>query len=297
MKISIVIPAYNEAENLAQLLSYLQEHYKEAEIIVVDDGSEDNTEQVLAAFKNIKVIKHEINKGNGAAVKSGLRNATNEIVCIIDADNQHNPEYISEMYEYMDKYDLVVGARTSGRGLNISRNFGNFLLNKIAGYLVNYKILDLTSGFRMFKKQKIMEFYHLYPEGFSFPTTSTMCMISAGYKVKFFKIKGEKRKAGKSKINLFKDGIKFFLIMVRIITLFNPLKFFIPAAIVQFLISFLILLYNVWRYTTGRLSVFLITSGTLLFFVSGLLTFFIGLLADLLSKIIFIQLKSRERDD
>ena len=291
MNLSIIIPAYNEEENLPALLDTLQEAYPSEEIIVVDDGSTDNTQKILAEYKGIKVIKHEFNKGNGASVKSGLLAAASDICCIVDADHQHNPEYIHKMFEYIDKFDLVVGARSSNRGINIHRNIGNFFLNRMAGYLVNFKILDLTSGFRMFKKEKIMQFFELYPDGFSFPTTSTMCMISSGYKVKFLKIRGEKRKAGKSKINFLRDGVKFWLIIIKLITLFRPLKFFVPVSIIQFLVSLALLFHSTWSYAVGNMPVFFITTGTLLFFVSGLLTFFIGLLADLLSKIIFIQLK------
>jgi len=274
-KISIIVPAFNEEdtikkflENLKYVLSAKTGTY---EIIVIDDGSGDNTFSVASGFPGVKVIRHPYNKGNGAAVKTGIINAQGELLVIVDADGQHDPKHILEMLDSLDEYDLVVGARES---FGISRRgFGNVLVSKLATYISGIKILDLTCGFRAFRKEKMLEFIDLLPNGYSLPSTSTLAFATSGYNVKFVPINAQVRKGGKSGINVVKDGIKFVVLIFRIVSLFKPLKVFVPVSI--FLLLFGVL-WSLRAYAMTRE----ISSLGVMFLLSGIFIFMIGLLTD-----------------
>ena len=293
---SIIVPAYNEedviekfSENLQRVLSESTDTY---EIIVVDDGSNDKTFSIANKIPGIKIIRHPYNKGNGAAVKTGILEAKGEKLVIIDADGQHDPQHILKMLKLLDEYDLVVGARGSfGVG---KRGFGNIIVSKLASYLSGIVIPDLTSGFRAFKKEKMLEFIDLLPNGYSLPSTSTLAFATSGYNVKFIPITAQVRQGGKSNIHVLKDGMKFLVLIFRMISLFKPLKIFTPVSI------FLLLLGLLWSLRGFYLTKTISSLGTMIL-LSGIFTFLFGLMVDqiaqtrlTLGKLIKFQIKKNE---
>jgi len=296
--LSVIVPAFNEAEtierflkNLQQVLSSIDSTY---EIIVVDDGSIDDTFSIVSNIQGIKIIRHPYNKGNGAAVKTGIQIAQGEDIIIIDADGQHDPRHIPDMLKLLEEYDLVVGARESfGIG---RRGFGNYFVSKLASYLSGIKISDLTCGFRAFKKDKMLEFIDLMPNGFSLPSTSTLAFATSGYNVKFIPIDVNVRQGGRSKVNVLKDGVKFIVLIIRMVSLFKPLKVFVPISVFSFVLG---LLWSIRTITfSGGLS-----SAVAILFMVGIFTLLFGLLADQIAetrlsigKINKILMKSKGRD-
>jgi glycosyltransferase involved in cell wall biosynthesis len=275
IEFSIIIPAFNEEEtivnfmiNLKEVMLRIEENY---EIIVIDDGSTDKTSSVAASISAVNIIRHPYNKGNGAAVKAGIMKAQGEKIVVIDADGQHDPKHIPEMLRLLDEYDLVVGAReTFGKG---RRGFGNFFVSKLASYLSGITIPDLTCGFRAFRKEKMLEFIDLLPNGFSLPSTSTLAFATSGYNVKFIPIGANVRQGGKSSIKVANDGIKFMVLIARMVSLFKPLKIFTPISIFLFFIGLL------WSVRTIAFSGGLSPTVVLLF-LGGIFSFLFGLLAD-----------------
>jgi glycosyltransferase involved in cell wall biosynthesis len=276
---SVIIPAFNEEEVLEafleDLLHVLSNCNGTYEIIVVDDGSTDNTFLIAGNIPEVNVINHPYNKGNGAAVKTGIMNAQGEKLVIIDADGQHDPKHIPEMMKLLDEYDLVVGARET---FQISRRgFGNVFVSKMASYLSGTEIADLTCGFRAFKKEKMLEFIGLLPNGYSLPSTSTLAFTTTGYNVKFIPITAHIRQTGESNINILKDGSKFLVLIVRMISLFKPLKIFVPISVLLFIMSI------VWSvrtiFSTGGISPMVA-----MLFLAGIFTLFFGLLVDQMAE-------------
>lgn len=277
-KISVVIPAYNEESSIKNLLKEIDRivSNKAWEVIVVDDGSSDKTSEIVQQYKFVKLVRHPYNKGYGASLKTGINNSIGEKIILLDADNQHDPSDIEIILSYLEDYDLVVGTRDKSNVSGWSKQIGNFILKKLASFLVDMEIPDLTSGFRGFKKEKILKLMHLYPNGFSFSATNILSFICAGYDVKFTTIKVKPRNKSRSKIRLVKDGAKFFLLILRIITLFNPLKIFFPISLLFFLVGMIYLI----------LYLFLIRSsptGAILLILSSFIIFFFGLIADQIS--------------
>jgi glycosyltransferase involved in cell wall biosynthesis len=276
--VTIIIPAHNEEEGISDVITQLKALSGNYEILVVDDGSTDNTHK-LASDTGVKVIRHPYNKGNGAAIKTGARHAEGDILLFMDGDGQHNPEYIPNILHYIKEYDMVVGARTKESESFFIRNLGNKVLILTASYLSEFKIPDLTSGFRVIKKEVFMNFIHLLPNTFSYPTTLTLSLLLEGFNVKFVPIKSFTRtKGSKSKVNPLKDGIRFFLMIIRIITIFNPLKVFLPVSILLFIIGFLYGIVHTVYY-------FNIPDGAVLLILSSILIFFFGILADQISSL------------
>src|SRR5579871_1316013 len=224
--VSIVIPAFNEAGAIGGVIRALNAAATWHEIVVVDDGSSDATASESAAT-GARVIRHPYNKGNGAAVKSGIRQATGEYILIIDGDGQHQPSDALRIVGRLGEFDLVVGARSSETQAGSARRFGNATLNRLASFLTERQIPDLTSGFRAAKREHLREFLHLLPNGFSTPTTTTLAFIKAGYNVSFEPIEARPR-VGTSKIRFTRDGVKFLLILIRMITIYSPMKVFLP---------------------------------------------------------------------
>lgn len=271
IELSIIIPAYNEAEVIGSVIqrihSALLNYRNRFEILVIDDGSSDGTAAVAQAA-GATVIQHAYNIGNGAAVKTGIRNARGEIIVMLDGDGQHAPEDIPRLLEKLDKYDLVVGARTNDSDSRLHRDLANQVYNWLASYVCGRKIEDLTSGFRAIKANIARGFVYLLPNTFSYPTTITLATVRAGHSLTYVPINAARR-VGKSKIKLFRDGSRFFLIIIKIATLFSPLKVFIPASIAMFLTGvgyglFKILFLN-QRY--GPTSAMLMTMAVLIFMV------------------------------
>jgi glycosyltransferase involved in cell wall biosynthesis len=277
---SIVIPAKNEEEGLANFLPSLCQKYPDVEVIVVNDGSSDSTVQVCEKH-GVRVITHPYSKGNGAAIKTGARAASGDFIVFMDGDGQHDPADIERLlYRVEEGYDLVVGARSGlSSQANIARWSANSFYNKLAGWMVNQEIPDLTSGFRCVHRRKFLDFLYLLPNGFSYPTTSTMAFFRAGYSVGFVPIEVAPR-MGSSHINILRDGVRFFLIIFKIGTLYSPLKVYFPVAILMsglgmtnYIVS--TMLSGSWRFTN---------MSTLLF-LSGVIIFLMGLLSEQLTNL------------
>jgi glycosyltransferase involved in cell wall biosynthesis len=271
LKISIVLPAKNESAAIGQTIAQIQKLQLVHEIVVVNDGSTDHTKQV-AESAGAKVVTHPYSKGNGAAIKTGARCATGDIVIFMDADGQHDPKDIPRLLERIEQgYDLVVGARQKGSQASVGRGIANALYNNLATYMTEQKVEDLTSGFRAVRAEKFREFLYLLPNGFSYPTTSTMAFFRAGYSVTYVPIHAEKR-IGRSHIQPVRDGVRFFLIIFKIATLFSPLKMFLPIAVILFLMGtgwYGYTLYEFHRFT--NMSALLYT-GSIMIFLMGLIS-------------------------
>lgn len=271
MKISIVLPAKNESAAIGKTIEQIQQLQLAHEIIVVNDGSTDQTQQV-AESAGAKVLTHPYSKGNGAAIKTGARTAAGDIIIFMDADGQHDPQDIPHLLKKIEQgYDLVVGARQKGSQASVGRGIANTLYNNLATYMTEQKVEDLTSGFRAVRAEKFREFLYLLPNGFSYPTTSTMAFFRAGYSVTYIPIHTAKR-IGKSHIQPLKDGVRFFLIIFKIATLFSPLKMFLPIAVLLFLMAtgwYGYTLYELHRFT--NMSALLYT-GSIMIFLMGLIS-------------------------
>lgn len=285
---SVVLPAKNESLALKTLLPALRERYPNAEVIVVDDGSDDDTADVCRNAGAI-VVSHPYSKGNGAAIKSGVRRASRPYVVCMDGDGQHDPADIDKLAARIAQgYDLVVGARGTGSQASRSRWFGNQVYNVLASWAVGQRVEDLTSGFRMFRAKLFREFLHLLPNGFSYPTTSTMAFFRAGYTVGFVPIEVAKRQKGsKSHIRLFRDGARFLLIIFRVGTLYSPLKVFLPISL--FFFASAVAYYLFTFMTTGRFTNF----GALLA-VTSVLVFLIGLVSEQITQMLYASNRNEE---
>jgi glycosyltransferase involved in cell wall biosynthesis len=276
--VSIVIPAFNEGATIAEVVGVLRAAASWREIIVVDDGSGDQTGE-RASAAGATVIRHPYNKGNGASVKSGIRYASGEFVLIVDADGQHPPEDALRLASRLGEYDLVVGARSTGTQATSARRAGNGALNWLASYLTSHEIPDLTSGFRAARASGLREFLHLLPNGFSTPTTTTMAFLKAGYNVAFEPIHARQR-SGASKIRFARDGTKFLMIIFKMIMLFNPLKIFAPISVAAFLLG---VLYGVWNVVVHAR----IPNGSVLLILFAVVVFLVGLVSEQISALRF----------
>jgi glycosyltransferase involved in cell wall biosynthesis len=277
---SIVIPAKDEEQGLAAMLPGLRQEYPEVEIIVVNDGSLDRTAQVCEEH-GVTVISHPYPKGNGAAIKSGARAATGEYIVFMDGDGQHNPADIERLlYKVEEGYDLVVGARSGlSSQASIARWSANSFYNKLASWMVNRDIPDLTSGFRCVNRRKFLGFLYLLPNGFSYPTTSTMAFFRAGYSVGFVPITVSKR-LGQSHVHLLRDGIRFFLIIFKIGTLYSPLKVYFPVSILMSGLGVLNYLITIIVNESLRF-----TNMSTMLILTGLIVFLIGLLSEQMTNL------------
>jgi glycosyltransferase involved in cell wall biosynthesis len=275
---SVIVPALNEESAIAEVVARLQGGGPWHEIIVVDDGSTDATGERARAAGAI-VVRHPYNKGNGAAVKSGIRKATGDVVLIVDGDGQHRPADAARLVSGIGEYELVVGARSAATQATLVRRFGNHLLNRLASYLTERNIPDLTSGFRAARRDCLLEFLHLLPNGFSTPATTTMSFIKAGYSVSFVPIEAEQR-VGQSKIKLARDGAKFFLILLKIITIFSPLRIFVPISVITFALGFLYALRTIATQSH-------VTNSSVLLIVLSVVIFLVGLVSEQISALRF----------
>lgn len=275
---SVIVPAFNEGDAIADVVGALRAGGDWHEVIVVDDGSTDDTGDRARAAGAI-VVRHPYNKGNGAAVKSGIRRATGEHVLIVDGDGQHQPGDAARLVARLGEYDMVVGARSPATQATAARRLGNATLNWLASYLTEHAIPDLTSGFRAATRARLLEFLHLLPNGFSTPTTTTMAFIKAGYSVAFEPIEA-RRRAGKSKIRLASDGAKFFLILLKMITIFSPLRVFVPISAVTFATGSLYAVWTIWSQSH-------ITNSSVLLIVLSVVIFLVGLVSEQISALRF----------
>lgn len=267
MRISVILPAKNEAEGLRLTLPRLRAQLPDAEVIVVDDGSTDDTASVAASF-GARVVSSPYPMGNGASVKRGAKAAAGEVFVFMDADGQHDPAHIPGLLEKLDTgFDMVVGARTSAGQANVGRGLANAFYNRLASWMTGHRVLDLTSGFRVVRASRFREFLHLLPNGFSYPTTSTMAFFRSAYPVGYVPVEVAAR-IGRSHIRPLRDGARFLLIIFRIATLYSPLKLFAPAAIGFFVLG---LGYYAWTFMTQsrftNMSALLLSASVIIFLV------------------------------
>lgn len=275
---SIVIPAFNEAAAIGEVVSALRSVAAWREIVVVDDGSSDET-AARAAASGARVVRHPYNKGNGAAVKTGIRSTNAPFVLIVDADGQHRPADALKLVSRLDTYDLAVGARSARTQAGLARRLGNAALNSIASYLTERPIPDLTSGFRAARRDCLVEFLHLLPNGFSTPTTTTLAFVKAGFNVWFEPVDAGARQ-GASKIRLGADGFNFFLILLKVITIFSPLRIFVPISATAFLVG---AAYAAWTIVTQSH----VTNSSVLLIVLGVIILLVGLVSEQISSLRF----------
>lgn len=284
--LTIIIPARNESASLDRLLPALKRHAAEAEIIVVNDGSTDDTVEICITHQ-VRLVSHPYPMGNGAAIKSGARAAHGSVLVFMDADGQHQPDDIPRLLEKFDQgYDMVVGARQSGSQAGAHRAVANDFFSRFATWMVRQKIEDLTSGFRVVKANKFRKFLYLLPNGFSYPTTITMSFFRAGYSVAYVPIHTPNRVSGTSHIRPVRDGVRFLMIIIKVGTLYSPQRLFLPVSAAFFWVG---LCYYLYTYLmAGRF-----TNMSALLFISSILTFLIGIVSEQVSA---LHYKDIDRD-
>ncbi len=274
-EVTIVLPACNEEQSIAETIKKIKELHPDFEVLVIDDGSTDRTMEV-AMNAGANVWPHPYNIGNGAAIKSGLRVAAGEWVIMMDADGQHNPEDIARLLEHKDKYDMVVGARTSKSDTSLHRDLANKIYNWFASYVTKFNVQDLTSGFRLVRTSTARQFIYLLPNTFSYPSTLTMAYLRSGRSIKYVPIE-TKARIGKSKIKLLSDGTRFFLIITKVATLFSPFRVFLPISALLFILALGYCLYTL--FALGRF-----TNMSALLFSSAIIVFMMGLVSEQISQ-------------
>ncbi len=275
---TVIVPAFNEERSVGPLVEKLAAAGAWHQILVVDDGSTDGT-AARAAAAGATVVTHPYNKGNGAAVKTGIRNATGDHILIIDGDGQHKASDAVRLVSYLGEYDLVIGARSTHTQATQLRMLGNTALNRLASYLTGRHVPDLTSGFRAARRACLREFLHLLPNGFSTPTTTTLAFIKGGYNVRFEPIDAEARQ-GQSKIRLMRDGAKFFIIILKIVTIFSPMRVFAPLSALSFLLG---VGYGLWTVVTDHK----IANGAVLLLMFSVMVFLVGLVSEQIAALRF----------
>jgi len=282
-RVSVVLPARNESTPIGNVVMQIRAQFPEVEVIVVDDGSTDATGEA-ATKSGARVIRQPYSKGNGAAIKTGARAASGDVIVFMDADGQHDPADIPALLARLDEgYDMVVGARQAGSQASLGRGMANRFYNRLASYMTGHKVEDLTSGFRAVRAEKFREFLYLLPNGFSYPTTSTMAFFRAGYSVAYEQIHAARR-IGKSHIRPLHDGLRFLLIIFKIGTLYSPLKLFAPLALTMFLLATGWYGHTLLEY--GRF-----TNMSALLYTGSVVTFMMGLISEQITALMY---KERE---
>jgi glycosyltransferase involved in cell wall biosynthesis len=271
-KVTVVIPAHNEAETMGNLIRRIKALYPDYHVIVIDDGSSDNTAGV-AMDAGAEVYSHPHNIGNGAAIKSGIRQLTEGIAVFMDGDGQHDPADIQALVEHMPNYDMVVGARSFTGQATMLRGIGNKFYNWLASYVAKFTIQDLTSGFRAIKTDIVREFIYMLPNTYSYPTTLTLGVLRNGWSVKYVPIKIRKRTKGSSGIKVFKDGVRFFMIITKICTLYSPMRVFLPVSGTMFLVG---LFYYIYTFLAHNR----FTNMSALLFTTSVVIFMMGLVSE-----------------
>jgi glycosyltransferase involved in cell wall biosynthesis len=269
-KISIIIPVYNEADAIGDLVLQIRSLYPDFEVIVINDGSSDDSAAV-ASNAGTFVYSHPYNIGNGAAIKSGIRIASGDILVFIDGDLQHDPKDSGKMLECFPDYDMVVGARSMGGQASLGRALGNKIYNWLASYVAKFKVHDLTSGFRAVKADVVKKFVYLLPN--TYPSTLTLCVLRNGRSLKYIPIKASERKAGQSNVKPIKDGVRFFMIIIKICTLYSPFRVFLPVSFLTFFVGLLYYMYTFIKWHR-------FTNMSALLFATSIIIFMMGLISE-----------------
>ncbi|MFW6148068.1 MAG: glycosyltransferase family 2 protein [Thermodesulfobacteriota bacterium] len=277
--VSVIIPAYNEAGSIGKVVKKIRDLYPDFEIIVVNDGSSDETGQVAKDAGAI-VYNHPYNVGNGAAIKSGIRIASGEVLVLMDADGQHDPGDIAKLIEFFPEYDMVVGARPRKAQASFFRGLGNRVFNWLASYVAKFRVEDLTSGFRAVKADVARKFVYLLPNTYSYPTTLTLAVLREGRCVKYIPVTVHTRKQGKSRIRLLRDGARFIIIITKICALYSPFRIFLPVSLFLFLLGlgYYIYTFFVWHRFTNM---------SALLFTTSVIIFMMGLVSEQITQMRF----------
>jgi glycosyltransferase involved in cell wall biosynthesis len=309
-RISVVLPVFEEADGVGGLIddltSLLEARGEPFEIVAVDDGSSDGTLESLKAavarHGQVRVVRHLVNRGNGASLRTGIRAARGDIVVTMDADGQHRAEHLPEMLKLMPPYDLVIGARTAGYRGPAARAWANSFYNAFSSWLVSRRIDDLTSGLRAMRRSAVLHFLPLFPDGFSAPTTTTLAFLKAGYNVAFVPINVQPRQSGVSKIRPFQDGARFVRVILRMVMLYDPLRIFLPTGVVLAALGLLAWAAGLWA--AGRL---VLPNSAILLFSSALMTWLLGLVSDQIAStkihyhgdesLVFVEVPERPDED
>lgn len=278
-EVSIIIPTYNEAQTIRDVVTRIKTLYPDFEVIVVNDGSTDDTAAV-AKDAGALVYSHPYNIGNGAAVKSGIRFASGKILVFMDGDGQHDPREIEKLLEYFPNFDMVVGARPKGHQASWGRALGNWIYNRLATYVAKFPVKDLTSGFRAVKSDVARNLLYLLPSTYSYPATLTLGVLRSGRSMRYIPINVQSRKKGKSKIKVFKDGIRFFLIIAKICTFYSPLRIFLPISLMMFCLGLGYYLYTFFAWHR-------FTNMSALLFTTSILIFMMGLISEQICQMRF----------
>jgi len=288
LSLSVVLPVFEEEETIQrlipQIVETLQADGNSFEVVVVDDGSQDGTPETLRGLQqkypgHVRVVRHLRNRGNGAALRTGIRVASGDVVVSMDADGQHAPEHISRLTALIPPYDLVIGARTDQYRGGWQRGLANRFYNWFASWLARQEVKDLTSGFRAMRRQAVSHFLHLFPDGFSAPTTTTLSFLKAGYNIAFVPIEVRPRAGGRSKIRLLSDGSQFVVVILRMIMLYDPLRIFLPAGVLLVGIGVL-----AWVAGVVQAERLVLPNSAILSFIAALLIWLLGLLSSLISN-------------
>lgn len=288
-EISVILPVYNEEQEIVDRLVEkieAQDFFREkpTEVIVVDDGSQRALKS--PEKKHVRILRHPRNLGNGAAIKTGARNAVGSLLIFMDADGQHDPNDISKLIAKLNEgYDMAVGARVADSHASFGRLMANTVYNRLASFMTGYEIEDLTSGFRAAKAEKFRRFLYLLPNGFSYPTTSTMAFFRSAYPVAYVPIQASQR-SGTSKIKVLKDGLRFFVIILKIGALFSPMRLFLPVSGLFFVVGLLYYLYTYIAFSR-------FTNMSALLFIASMFAFLIGILSEQISS---LHYKDAEND-
>jgi glycosyltransferase involved in cell wall biosynthesis len=276
--VTIVLPAFNERASVGSVVTSLLAVARWHEVLVIDDGSDDGTGPAAQAA-GARVVRHPYNKGNGASVKTAIRSAASDWILIVDADGQHRADDAMRLVGRLGEFDLVIGARDPRTQATAGRRLGNAILNGLAGYLTERPIPDLTSGFRAARREYLLEFIHLLPNGFSTPTTTTLAFVKAGYNVAFEPI-GAMPRVGSSKIRLASDGAKFLLILLKVITIFSPLRIFAPISAIAFALG---AGYGAWNFIYHAR----IPNGAVLLLMFSVMVILVGLISEQIATLRF----------
>ena len=284
---SIILPAFDEGDSIGAITEKLSKsNYRE--LIIVDDSSIDDT-CLTAQASGAIVCRHAYRIGNGAAIKTGIRTARGDILVFLDGDGQHDPEDIPRLLEHLDSYDMVVGARSGDQQASQPRRWMNAIFNRLASYVTGFQVLDLTSGFRAMRAETARELLPLLPNGYSWPTTSTLVLLRSGLSIKYVPINVRPRQHGRSRIRPVRDGVRFFLIIMKICTLYSPFRIFLPVSGGMFLLGLINYAYT--YFTAGRF-----TNMSALMFTASVIIFMMGLISEQISQISLLRQHVRQRD-
>jgi glycosyltransferase involved in cell wall biosynthesis len=279
--ISFIIPVYNEIGSIESLTDGLCVFNTTYEIIVVDDGSKERSDTCCGSGR-VHVIRHPYNIGSGAAIKSGIRAAKGDVLVFMDGDGQHDPADIPKLLEHIDRYDMVVGARTRGQQASWGRGVMNRIYNRLASYVTGFKVQDLTSGFRAIRAERARELLPLLPNRYSWPTTMTLVLLRSGFSIKYVPVNVRPRQHGKSRIKPLRDGARFFMIILKICTLYAPMRIFLPVSGGLFLAG--LVNYAHTYFTQGRF-----TNMSALMFSTAVIVFMLGLISEQISQISLLR--------